>query len=211
MRSFKILGAAFFAVLAFGVVAAASASATLWLKNGASLTEDNKTEAVSHGLLLLHHKGGLSGNFTGHCTGLFDGYVGPGALDLVTLALGLKGEQDLITCELIAEGTNACGSTGQSVTVHAINLPWHTLLLLTSEGKTVDHFLNESGKEPGYEFLCPSGTTGNCKGEELTNFGGNGTNGAIFEFVETDKSKCSDFGEGTISGLGELLGGITVS
>lgn len=188
--------------------AVASASATLWLHVGASLTKAELS--TSHGLLLLHHTGGLTGAYLIHCTGLFIGTVGPGALDTVTEVQGLKGEKNVLTCTFTEGGS--CGTTGASETVTAIDLPWHTLLELV-EGKTRDHFLEETGKEPGYELGCSKifGFKGNCKGLDFSNFTTNGTNGAMFSFPGESKAKCSDGGEGTTLGEGESLGGFDVS
>jgi hypothetical protein len=66
-------------VLAFGALSIASASATLWLRNGVSVSQ---TIADSHGLWELHNTkipgifGG--GEITIHCTGLTHGTVGTG-------------------------------------------------------------------------------------------------------------------------------------
>jgi hypothetical protein len=199
MRKIQILGA-FIAVLAFSMLAVASASATLWLIASKSLTAE--TAANSHGLIILEHKGGLIGNFKVHCTGLFLGTVGPGALDLVTGVEGLKKETGKVSCEFSEGG--GCGTTGALVLVTALNLPWHTLLVL-SGSSTLDHFLSETGKIPGYEVPCGA-LKGNCSGLELTLFTSNGANGAIFEFNKLVEASCTDGGKGTVTGKGELLG-----
>jgi hypothetical protein len=200
MRKIQILGA-FAAVLAFSALAVASASATLWLKAGASLSAE--TAANTHGILILHHTGGLAGSLLIECDGLFVGKVGPGALDLVELVENLSGtEQDLISCK-VTSGNIFC-PTGTLVSVHAVGLPWHTLLVLEA-GVTFDEFLTG-----GYEVLC-NGNKVECKGANKAKFIKNAANGAEFEFQGTIKNGCNDpGGEGTILGKGEVLG-FTVS
>ena len=206
MKKIQILGA-LIAVLAFSAMAVSSASATLWLIGGKSLTSEVLVN--SHGSIILHHAGGLIGGFKVKCTGLFLGFVGAGALDKITNVEGLKKELKTVECEF-TEGGN-CGTTSAKVNVTAINLPWHTLLELVKDSNgqesTIDHILEEVNKKPGYEVPCPKvGLTGNCSGLELELFTGNGTNGAIFEFKELEKNSCTDGGTGTITGTGELLG-----
>lgn len=206
MRKAAILGM-FIAILSSSVAIVANASATLWLHEGKSLT--SPMLATFHGLWLWHHTGGLTGGYLIHCTGLFIGTVGPGALDTVTEAQGLNGSKSPIVCTLIEGGS--CGTTGAEEAITMIDLPWHTLLEL-AEGKTRDHFLSESTKEPGYEFGCSKifGFKGNCKGLDFSLFTGNGTNGAEFTFPGEAEMNCSDGGKGTSLGQGEWLG-VTVS
>ena len=78
MKKIQILGA-FVAVLAFSMMAVSSASATLWLISGKSLTSE--VMANRQGTFKLIHNGGLCiGQFKVRCTGLFLGSVGAGAL-----------------------------------------------------------------------------------------------------------------------------------
>lgn len=180
-----------------------TASATLWLREGKSLTSANL--ATFHGLWLWHHTGGLTGAYLIHCTGLFVGTVGPGALATVTEVQGLKGEKNTTTCTFTEGGS--CGTTGAAETITAIDLPWHTLLELV-EGKTRDHFLAEAGKEPGYELGCAKifGFKGNCKGLDFSLFSSNGANGAEFTFPGEAEWACSDGGIISMLGQYEALG-----
>jgi len=204
MRKIKYIGCVV-GVLAFSALTVAIASATLWLRNGASIVSE--TAVDSHGTVIGHHTGGISGSFTVECTGLAHGTVGPGALGLLTEVLGLLStEKNLVKCRFTQVG--GCGNVvGEEIEVHAINLPWHGLLELIA-GKTIGHALSEAGKEPGVEYPCPKifGFKGSCKGLDTASFVSNGTNGAIFEDSGANKVACSDGGEGTTLGLGELLG-----
>ena len=202
MGKIQIVGA-FIAVLAFSMMAVASVSATLWLQGGKSLTSE--ITANSHSELTVRHTG-LLGNFTMTCTLLLVGTVGAGASDKTTNVEGLKKELKTIECEFFEGGR--CGTTNAKVNITEVNLPRHTLLELTGSS-TVDHFLAESGKVPGYEIHCSSLTL-YCEGLELELFKGNGTNGAIFEFNNLEKADCTDGGENTTTGSLEFLG-VTVS
>lgn len=198
----RVLGI-FVTVFSFSLLLVDSnAQATLWLIGGRSLT--TQTAANFHGLLLLHHRGGLTGGFSVDCTILLVGVVGPGALGMITSIEGLKGEseKESISCEYTEGGT--CGARNELVIVHFLNLPWHTLLEL-SGGLTMNHFLLEVQKVPGYEVTCKT-LKGSCEGSEFNEFSNNGGNGAIFEFKATLESLCTDGGKGTILGLGEMLG-----
>lgn len=201
MRKIQILGA-FIAVLAFSALAVGSASATLWLKSGASLTKAEAT--TSHGVIIFHHTGGIFGNALVECTGLFVGTVGPGAEDLITLAENLTGsEKDLVKCVSLS---GFCGSP----VLHPENLPWHTLLLLR-EGKTFDMVEAESGGgEPAYEMLCSIGKV-LCRSAVESDFLGNDADGALFTWLPSlTPTPCNDGGTGTL--LGEALTlGFTVS
>lgn len=206
MRKIQILGA-FVAVLAFSALAVASASATLWL-NGEGLSMNEETSSTTRGTIKLEHLGNVI-----TCTGTFIGTVGGPeeihgvALDLVTLVEGLKGEKDLINCtETTVGGLFKCANLNALVLVEPVHLPWHTLLELVTGG-TVDHFLATNA---GYTARCPLAGNITCEGLELSLFTKNGASGAEFTFSKLEKSKCSDLGEGTLTGEGTVLG-FTVS
>jgi hypothetical protein len=200
MRKIQVL-VAFVAVLAFGALAASSASAaTEWLVSGKHPTAE--TSAPAHGLLQL-----TSDGVTFHCTGLFIGTVGPGALDLITLAENLTGtEKDLVSCEVTKDPFSVCGGVKALATLHAVNLPWHTMLEL-SGSTTVDHILPTTA---GYEAVCSNGFKNKCEGLELSKFLGNDSDGALFEYNELETSKCS-IGTGKIEKSVGLVLGATVS
>jgi hypothetical protein len=195
MRKTKILGA-FIAVLAFSALAVASASATLWLVGGESLSK--ATSKPSHGKIFLIHKGGSLGNAKVECDGLFIGTVGPGAEDKITLAESLTGEQDLIG------GCKRIEGFCFGAVIHPTGLPWTTKLELVGTA-TWDNTLAS-----GYNVLCSFGVQVECKGNVKSLFEGNGTNGAKFSFkgAESGEQSCNDGGTGTVesNGAGELLG-----
>jgi hypothetical protein len=206
MRKIQILGA-FIAVLAFSALAVASASATLWLVNSKSLVGTEKVAASSHGLLLLHLLKipllGGGGQVLVDCTGLFHGTVGPGAEDEITEVLGLAlSEKNIIKCK-VQSSTNTICVTGNEVTVQALHLPWKTLLVL--EGNlTWDNFTGTGG-ETGYESEC-KGLKPVCNQNERSHFDENLANGALFLFTGERKTTCTPSGEGTVLGMGEVLG-----
>lgn len=204
MRYIRTL-VAFIAVLAFSTLAVASASATLWLKNGSSLTREEAMDI--HGLTLLHHTGGIAGSTTVHCTGLLHGTAGPGALDLVSFVLNLAGtETNTIECEFSEGGS--CGTTKEKIKVTAVNLPWHTLLELMTNGVTLDHFLEETAKTWGVEWACPKifGFKGKCEGLITADFLENGPSGSILNWLGEPETSASDGGKCTVLGSGETLG-----
>jgi hypothetical protein len=204
MKHLKILGAAFIAVLSLGALFVTSASATLWLSSGASLSAE--TVGHSQGLVVLLHKGGLSGEFSAHCTGEFHGLFGPQALDLISEVLGLAGEKNLISCKWLKVSAACGGSVGGLVIVHALKLPWHTLLVLVG-GVTEDRILSGT-----WQFLCSTGLTGECTGEAWAKFTKNGASGAEFAYEGKEPAAtCTDGGEGHVTtGSGTSLG-FTVS
>lgn len=210
-----MFGAVFFAVLAFGAVAAMSASASLWLN---SLSESPLVEesGSAHGLLLLEASDGT----VVHCEGLFDGSVGPGALDLVTTVLNAAGElispTKTLSCTVVKAG--ALCKVNELALVYPVNLPWHTLLVLVA-GVTFDEFegtLENTKKEilqPGYHVECMTAKVSNeCTGKDRSKFIKNTASGAEFSFEGELKAKCTNFlaPEGKTKGSGTQLG-FTVS
>src|SRR5690242_569550 len=95
---------------------AADASATLWLKNGASIT--TATAASIHGTVIMRHEGGVLGSTYLECSGLTVGTVGPGAENHGTLLESLTGEKDLSRCHVVQ---GFCSETID----HPLNLPWN--------------------------------------------------------------------------------------
>lgn len=208
MRKIQAVGAVS-AVMAFGLLSATNASSTLWLVGGNSLTVALATNA--HGTLTIHHKGGLAGEFLIRCTGSWHGSVGPGALGSVSEVLGLaSSEKNLMSCTYERERLGMCGKTvNELVLVHILNLPWHSLLALMAliEPVTLNDYLSETGKIPGFSLLCSkTNVTVSCEGEDSVKFTENAVNGASFEFPALSKSGCSDGGEGLTLGFIELLG-----
>jgi len=204
MRKIQILGA-FIAVLAFSALAVASAGATLWLKNGASLsTADPST---THGTIILEHTGGTTGTSTIECSGLFIGTVGPGAEDKVTEIENLTGTEKgtKIKCKALA----GCFVSEPSVT--AKKLPWTTELVLEA-GVTWDK-QTAAGNGPGWEVECAFGIKVTCEHEEKAKFIKNGASGAEFNYEgkESGEATCSDGGKGVVKGTKGTALGFTVS
>jgi hypothetical protein len=197
MRKFKILGA-FVAVLAFSALTVASASATLWLIGGKSLTV--RTLVDTHGELALHHTGGLAGTFTILCSDLAHGFVGPAAKDEVTSILGLKGELNKITC-LVHTGNVLCAA-GTLILMTTTHLPLLTELKLVGT-ETVDE-TKGTGGETGFSTECNS-TGIECTKNETFKFDENLANGALF-LAKGLATACTDGGTGTLSGMVEVLG-----
>lgn len=203
MKKIHMVGLALVAVLAFGAMSVASASAAEWLTlGGAALTKAEA--ATTKGSLLLHNKkipaleGG--GELTVTCAGSFVGTVGPGAADTVTEVLGTKGEVNEVACEVTAS-TNSICKAGQKVVVKPVHLPWTTKLITV--GTEIFDEATATGN-PGYGVTCVS-ITNTCTGLEESKFIKNLATGAEFSFIEKNKATCS-FGEGFISGTGVAEG-----
>jgi len=197
MRKFQILGA-FAAVLAFSALTVASASATLWLIGGKSLT--SRVLADTHGELELRHTGGLGGTITILCSGLAHGWVGTGAKDEVTSILGLKGELNKLTC--LAHTGNSLCPAGTLVLVTALGLPWLTELKLVGS-ETIDE-AKGTAEETGYSTECKGISIG-CQKNETFKFDENLANGALF-LANGVAAPCSDGGTGKLVGMAEVLG-----
>jgi hypothetical protein len=185
MRKIQILGAAFFAVLAFGAIVAASASATdEWLVGGNLVGLGEKVNAVVEGtwLLLALGFGGISETHlvcSGKLIGTVNGLNAQGiGTDLIELVEGLKtGEQDLVKCEVLHNQLGIC-SGSLAATIHAEHLPWLTKLLLPSgTTRPLDDFSEDGKGKPAFELECIEAfggafkelCEGNVKTDELTN------------------------------------------
>ncbi len=119
MRSIGILGGALLAALLFGAAMAASASADEYLFNGKPITERLTLGGLGE-LELIDMKEGVAVKCTGHS----EGTKGPGALLEITKVTGLAGELN-VPCT-VEKGSSLC----ESATAMAVNLPWHSELIL---------------------------------------------------------------------------------
>jgi hypothetical protein len=201
MKKLQVLSV-FVAVLAFSALAVASASATLWLEAGKSVTANKSVD--SHGTLELRHTGGLFGNSVVLCSALTHGTVGPNGVDETTSILDLAGHsapKEKITCQLES------GFCPGLVLVTVNGLPWKTQLVLN--GTTTEDTVTGTGSEAGYTTEC-GGLKVTCNKNEKAVFTKNGANGAVLEDLGTSTASCSDGGTGTVKGSTELLG-MTVS
>jgi len=135
------MGVTLFALLAFGVLTVASASAAVtfllaeWLVGGNGISTELLTEAT--GELLLEDTA-LKSKLL--CSGILDGWVGPNSLDYISEVLSLSagpiattmlpiGTPPRLKCE-IQEG---CTATFAAEVV-AINLGWETEVELMEDG-----------------------------------------------------------------------------
>lgn len=186
------------AVLAFSGLTVASASATLWLISGKSLTM--KTSADVHGELTLHHSGGLAGTLSILCSGLRHGTVGPTTKGETTDLLGLNGELNKLTC-LVHTGNALCPA-GTLILMTAVHLPWLGELKLIGTETIAE--AKGTGGETGYSTEC-KGVSVECARNESFTFDENLANGALFLAKGTTGS-CTDGGTTKASGMVEVLG-----
>jgi len=154
------MGVTLFALLAFGVLTAASASAAPtfllaeWLVGGAAVTTE--LASTTTGELLLEDTA-LKADVL--CSGIFDGWVGPNSLDFISEVLTLAGvsQGTVLTgpgIECVAQ-TTCAGSPAPLV--WAVNLPWETEVeLMEEEGKVffADLLTGTGGSGVGYELEC---------------------------------------------------------
>jgi len=166
MRKFQIVGLAVFAVLAFGVLSVASATAApKLLLNGLNTTELKTAEIT--GELLLEDQGQKVDIL---CSGIFDIDVAAGGelfeitevlmlnkelLAETVTALGASVTGDMVECELM-EGP-CIGSGAEAILVTAINLPWNVDVLLIESGGNLyrgDILPNAGGDGAGYVVDC---------------------------------------------------------
>jgi hypothetical protein len=212
MSKVRILGVAFFAVLALGVIAAASASATNeWLVGGKLVGLTEKVSVVVEGTWLLL---GLSffGSVKTHvlCNGKLFGTVNGlntsnRGTDTVTSIEDLRGHKGTVECEVLSGG--GCVTT-KPASVTALNLPYETELLTGPK----DMFKSTTaGKEPGFKVECTlsngSSTSEECEGVVETGVLTNETIGGtvVGEIPETGSKSCKGFGnEAHVKGTGVI-------
>ncbi|MGN6587855.1 MAG: hypothetical protein ACTHKT_10375 [Solirubrobacterales bacterium] len=153
MRSIKVWGLAFSAMLLISGLAVANASAApQWTLNGAAITKAVATSG-SGTLELTDEKGFFGNTVTVSCTGTTTGTAGPGAADTTSTVT-------VTSCKTVA-GT--CGSPSAS----AVNLPWKTEL--STVGGVVRDTIKSDGKgAPGYKVECTVGirVSDTCTSEE---------------------------------------------
>jgi hypothetical protein len=219
MLRIQIIGLALVSAIVMSAVAAGSASAETELKWQwllfHSATEQHlllsKPELVeSEGLVLLTDHNFPASGATVHCRGFDLGTVGPHGLDLIkSITLELLGTKKSVLCLLTTAG--GC-KEGKMPTAEAINLPWHTQLIL--HGTQVrDLILGHGGGAPGWKVTCESaiGTAtieDTCE-EEVGKPGSTlmkneGLAGVLGEFKEAEnpRAKCSVGGKeaGSVNG-----------
>jgi hypothetical protein len=207
MRKITALGIAFFAVLALGAVAAASASATdEWLVGAKLVGLSEKISTVTEGKWLLKALS-FFGSVVTHivCSGKLIGTVnglnpsGKGT-DRITAIEGLNGEKGTINCEILHGELGACTNSLLAL-VTGLNLPWLTELALPTGAKTpTDKFTSTvSGKETGFKVECELSNktiaTEECEKNVESSELKSETNGTVTGSIpETEVTKCKGFG-----------------
>ena len=139
MRRIQLLGAALFALFAFGVLTTAPAMATMllaeWLVNGTAVTTELLIEITGE-LLLEDSKGALGASAMILCSEIFDGWVGPNSLGWISEILNLSGvaisDTPLSGTALECTGQTAC-ETNTAVLVWIFGLPAETEVLLLEQ------------------------------------------------------------------------------
>jgi len=154
------MGVTLFALLAFGVLTAGSASAATfllaeWLVGSAAVTTE--LASTTTGELLLEDTA-LKADVL--CSGIFDGWVGPNSLDYISEVLSLPGVASGVplTGQSIACTAQSGCQASPAPVVWPVNLPWETEVeLMEEESKTffVDLLTSATGtKTVGYELEC---------------------------------------------------------
>jgi hypothetical protein len=159
-KNFRLLGVALVAVFAFGVLTAASASATVtfllaeWLWNSGPVTAELLVDV--EGELLLEDKA-LGTDIL--CSGVLDGWVNANGADLITEILTLSGvEVDVpLVANLALSCTNQAGC--ENPLLWADNLPWKTLLELMEDPAGTNFFVilifsEGANVGPGWDIEC---------------------------------------------------------
>jgi hypothetical protein len=170
-----MLGLALLAIFAFSVVATATASAELfllaeWLYNGATIPSELLVESSGE-LLLEDNKVPILGKAMVLCSGILDGFVGPGSADLITEVLTL-GKVAISRTALVGAALECVNQENcPEPLVWAVNLPWTTELELHEDpGPEEDYVVLILGK-PGWEVECMGlGQTDTCTAETEAGF-----------------------------------------
>jgi hypothetical protein len=233
MKKIRVAGFAFFALFAFGMVAAATASALEWLVEKAAVVAPLSAEA--EGLLEVvkfNESKGTSRLDTVDCEGILDGTIGPvnaagNGVDEFTKLLNLAQEEILGLGELALEckvtqtaGGLADCKSGVIALVWDQNLPWLTELELmepkTGEVLNLDLLFknaSDTNKEPpAYEVECEtvSGIIGSelCEGNTSLNVENEplATPAAVLAVSNEEVSErgaCNLTGAGSIVSIGD--------
>jgi len=156
------MGVTLFALLAFGVLTAASASAAPtfllaeWLVGGTAIATGGELASATTGELLLEDTA-LKADVL--CSGIFDGWVGPSSLDFISEVLNLAGEAagvGLAGKSITCTAQSTCAGSPAPV-VWPTNIPWETEAeLMEEEGRVffADLLTAKNGGGVGYELEC---------------------------------------------------------
>jgi hypothetical protein len=221
MRKFQLLGLAVFALLAFSVIAATSSAFALesvWLVGGHRaevktlvLSETIGINGDNTGVILLEDsKVPLAGKVDILCSGIDEGWVGPGSLDEVTLITSLSGSE---TTEkwIACTRSEGCEADPTPPEARAVGLPWVTELLL--EGTIfLDDIVGKAGEEAGWEvrkcLVFGTETSDKCVSNASSADIDNTTEGdviALFSPTFTTNALCTVGGAGSGIVEGEIL------
>jgi hypothetical protein len=153
------MGVTLFALLAFGVLTAGSASAVTfllaeWLVGGTAVTTE--LTSTMTGELLLEDTA-LKADIL--CSMILDGWIGQNSLDFISEVLTLAGVSQGTPLsgpgiECVAQTT--CAGTPAPL-LWAVNLPWESEVeLMEEEGKVffADLLTAQNGRGVSYEFEC---------------------------------------------------------
>jgi hypothetical protein len=162
MKKIHVLGLALVAMLAFSVVAAASASAATlqWLAGGKAIASPGLNSETIGQLSLGSTNGAkLKIEAIVLCSGIFTGSVGPGGEDMITGVLNLSKEPVTSAKKLLCSSVKTCEGESEVIPV---NLPWLTHLeLMGTEAEPLFLDVLEAGNgstgesgNPGWEVKC---------------------------------------------------------
>ena len=219
MRKIHLFTVAVVAMCAFSALVTASASAVLtfekaeWLSGGVAITEALLADSV--GELLFENLLNTADNL---CSGLFEGTVGPGGADTVTMVYNLAGT---LIEELGAAGTGLlCESMAlcepNTAEIWPTGLPWKTEALLDPSNGLFYQLLENSS----YHIFClgPFGiaaeelcTTPDANIEVLNVAGGVEPMGAFEPEAECNGNAEEGFVEAVAGGTITLTGGGTLT
>lgn len=152
MRKIHVFGFAVFAVFAFSVMVAASASAATaeWLAGKEEAITAALASETTGSLTLGNPNGlGLKVSVKALCTGVFVGTVGPSKEDSTTEVLNAAKTSSTISCTDVENCETAEAS--------AVNLPWLTELIESEVAKkmvVLDVIFSGGKGEPGWKVTC---------------------------------------------------------
>jgi hypothetical protein len=218
MRKIHLLVFAVFAMFAFSVAIAATASAAPtfllaeWLIGGNPIPTGTTAPSLVEGeLTLTDLKVPILGEVSILCSGSLVGVLKPNGEDQTTTVFNLGETEQISSSPLVGKGlacTNIKNCAFGSPQVYPVHLPWNTLLeLLEETGVTnplyVDLILNGGTGNPGWEVECPFGTDECTASAGVVEVKNNATSNdvdtqfteAIRELAEAPLATCTQSGE----------------
>lgn len=136
-----------------------------WLFNGGAVTTELLTETTGE-LLLEDNKVPILGKAAVVCSGILDGWIGPGSLDWVSEVLLLNGTTVVSTTPLTGEAVSCTDETNcEEPLLWAVHLGWQTEVELWETESLGTFFINlilphEGGENPGWEIECMKSIVG---------------------------------------------------